>query len=208
MPLTQVQGGMLQGSTNTTTTIQSNGTTAITIDSSQNVGIGTSSPNQKLQVNGNIMTANGSAANPGYNFVASSATGMFTPDGFVVAFSANGTERMRITSAGVIQAGTTGTGEVFAQNTVKVWGAVSASSGTLYNSFGASSISKTSTGLFQLNFSRTFASARFGMAGAGYAASNIISGGGESTTGTGLRCFNDAGTLTDADFQFLIAGAS
>ena len=44
MPLTQVQGGMLAGSTNTTTTIQSNGTTAITIDSSQNVGIGTSNP--------------------------------------------------------------------------------------------------------------------------------------------------------------------
>jgi hypothetical protein len=44
MALTQVQGGMLAGSTNTTTTIQSNGTTAITIDSSQNVGIGTASP--------------------------------------------------------------------------------------------------------------------------------------------------------------------
>jgi hypothetical protein len=40
MALTQVQGGMLAGSTNTTTTIQSNGTTAITIDSSQNVGVG------------------------------------------------------------------------------------------------------------------------------------------------------------------------
>ena len=50
MPLTQVQGGMLQGSTNTTTTIQSNGTTAITIDASQNVGIGTSSPADKLDV--------------------------------------------------------------------------------------------------------------------------------------------------------------
>jgi hypothetical protein len=40
MPLTQVQGQMLSGSNNTTTTIQSNGTTAITIDTSQNVGIG------------------------------------------------------------------------------------------------------------------------------------------------------------------------
>ena len=48
MPLTQVQGGMLAGSTNTTTTIQSNGTTAITIDSSQNVGIGTTGPSAKL----------------------------------------------------------------------------------------------------------------------------------------------------------------
>jgi len=43
MALTQVQGGMLAGSTNTTTTIQSNGTTAITIDSSQRVLIGATS---------------------------------------------------------------------------------------------------------------------------------------------------------------------
>jgi len=49
MALTQVQGGMLAGSTNTTTTIQSNGTTAITIDSSQKVGIGNASPYAKLQ---------------------------------------------------------------------------------------------------------------------------------------------------------------
>lgn len=58
MALTQVQGGMLAGSTNTTTTIQSNGTTAITIDTSQNVGIGTSSPSQKLDVAGDTRVSN------------------------------------------------------------------------------------------------------------------------------------------------------
>lgn len=195
--------GSLQLATNS-------GTTAVTIDTGQNVGIGTASPNQKLQVNGNIMAANGTAGNPAYNFAGSSAIGIFTPDaGFSVAFSTSSTERMRINSTGVVQVGNNnGTGEIFAQNTLKVWGSVNSGSGTFYNSFGASSISKTSTGLYQLNFSRTFSSARFGMAGAGYAASNIISGGGESTTGTGLRCFNDAGSLTDADFQFLIAGGS
>lgn len=50
MALTQVQGQMLSGSSNTTTTIQSNGTTAITIDSSQNVGIGTATPTQELHL--------------------------------------------------------------------------------------------------------------------------------------------------------------
>jgi len=50
MALTQVQGGMLAGSTNTTTTIQSNGTTAITINSSQQVGIGTTTPTNPLHV--------------------------------------------------------------------------------------------------------------------------------------------------------------
>lgn len=54
MPLTQVQGQMFNGSTNTTTAIQSNGTTAITIDSSQNVGIGTTNPSYKVDISGQI----------------------------------------------------------------------------------------------------------------------------------------------------------
>jgi hypothetical protein len=40
MALTQVNPALLNGSSNTTTAIQSNGTTAITVDNSQNVGIG------------------------------------------------------------------------------------------------------------------------------------------------------------------------
>jgi hypothetical protein len=194
--------GSLQLATN-------NGTTAVTIDTGQNVGIGTASPNQKLQVNGNIMAANGTAGNPTYNFVGSSAIGMFTPDsGFSVAFSTSSTERMRITSTGVVQVGNNnGTGEVFAQNTVKVWGSIVGSNGSMYNSFGVSSSSKVSTGVYQINFSRTLSSARFGMGGAGYGG-NYISGGAESTTETRVYVFNDAGTATDADSQFLIAGGS
>ena len=78
-----------------------NGTEAMRIDSSGNVGIGTSSPSAKLQVVGNVMAGNGTAATPAYHFVGSSAIGMFTPDaGFSVAFSTASTERMRIDSSG------------------------------------------------------------------------------------------------------------
>jgi hypothetical protein len=115
MPLTQVQGQMLSGSNNTTTTIQSNGTTAITIDSSQNVGIGTSSPGQKLEV----YNANGGAILR----VTSSATGTGSGNGFHIGldgdglaylvqnenqallFSTNATERMRINSNGNVRIG-------------------------------------------------------------------------------------------------------
>jgi len=50
MALTQINPALFAGATNTTAVIQSNGTTAITVDSSQNVGIGTSSPAAKLDV--------------------------------------------------------------------------------------------------------------------------------------------------------------
>ena len=71
-----------------------------------NLGIGTSSPSAKLQVVGNVMAGNGTAATPAYHFVGSSAIGMFTPDaGFSVAFSTSSTERMRIDSSGNVGIG-------------------------------------------------------------------------------------------------------
>ena len=111
MALTQVQGGMLAGSTNTTTTIQSNGTTAITIDSSQNVGIGTSSPNSKLHVKSTVdNTTNGLTLEydagtayksrmfvRGNDLYISADTGN---TGGATLFLNGGTERMRILSNG------------------------------------------------------------------------------------------------------------
>lgn len=49
----------LSSASATALTLQSAGTTAITIDTSQNVGIGTTSPTVKLQVNGGVKTGNG-----------------------------------------------------------------------------------------------------------------------------------------------------
>jgi hypothetical protein len=89
-----VTGGNVTGGVNLATT-------------SGNVGIGTTSPGAKLQVVGNVMAGNGTAATPAYHFVGSSAIGMFTPDaGFSVAFSTASTERMRIDSGGNLLVGT------------------------------------------------------------------------------------------------------
>lgn len=115
MPLTQVQGQMLSGSNNTTTTIQSNGTTAITIDSSQNVGIGTASPLAKLQiktatnVNGAFTTSGNDSTGVqlyGYNDSGASLIPVWA-NGSYLGFSTGNTERMRITSGGNLLVGTT-----------------------------------------------------------------------------------------------------
>jgi hypothetical protein len=120
------------------------------------------------------------------------------------------TERMRLTPGGALQVGNnSGTGEVFAQNSLKVWVCMNASTGAAYNSFGLSSTSKVSTGTFQLNFSRTFASARFGCAGAAYGGGNSVAFGAESTTGIRMFVFtSSSGSLTDNDAMGNIGGAS
>jgi hypothetical protein len=69
MALTQVQGGMLAGSSSTVTTIQSNGTTAITIDASQNVGIGTT-PSTWNTFTGSLQIAGASLSGLGANNTA------------------------------------------------------------------------------------------------------------------------------------------
>ena len=116
MALTQVQGGMLQGSTNTTTTIQSNGTTAITIDSSQKVGIGTASPTGKLHVtqSGNpIAQFTRSDSGTGLVIASDSDGPYFRPEtSSAIRFnnSANSAEYMRVASDGGIYLGTTTSG--------------------------------------------------------------------------------------------------
>ena len=125
MALTQVNPAMLSGSSNTTTIIQSNGTTAITIDASQNVGIGTT-PSYKLDVNkgssgavsrfgysgGNYLYtyADASGAYIGSDAGINDGIGIFP--GHTIQLYTNSAERMRIDSSGNLLVGTTSTANI------------------------------------------------------------------------------------------------
>jgi hypothetical protein len=105
---------MLAGSSNTVTTIQSNGTTAITIDASQNVGIGTASPTQELDVRTatDYQIALGSTAGANYAIGRSTTTGFLgfygSQSGYTgYTFGGADGERMRINASGKILVGTT-----------------------------------------------------------------------------------------------------
>jgi hypothetical protein len=106
MALTQINPALFAGSSNTTAVIQSNGTTAITVDSSQNVGIGTTSPLRKFHVKGSGNTSQfESTSSSGYVYIGDSASSAIDNQGIGtvgnnLSFLAGGSERMRIDSSG------------------------------------------------------------------------------------------------------------
>ena len=102
-------GGIFGDTNSDAVILQSGGTERMRIDSSGKVGIGTSSPTEKLHVDGNVrggrfVAASGGAASPDYTFAADDTMGMFRSPG-ALCFSNGDTERMRITSSGRVGIG-------------------------------------------------------------------------------------------------------
>ena len=83
------------------------------INDSGNVGIGTTSPGEKLDVNGRIRgdrfrtNVSGDATFAAYYFLGDADTGTFQPSNNTFAITTAGTERMRITDSGKVGIGTT-----------------------------------------------------------------------------------------------------
>jgi hypothetical protein len=79
----------------------------MTITSAGNVGIGTTSPDALLTVNGAASFGDGSAAAPSITNTGDLNTGMFFPVADTIAFAEGGTEVMRIDASGNLGLGVT-----------------------------------------------------------------------------------------------------
>jgi hypothetical protein len=110
---TPTSSGLIQTADNSgVLALQTGGTTAVTVDGSQNIGIGTSSPTAKLDVNkgsAGVLANFTDGVNTNCQISTTSlvATVGPTAGSTALAFQSSGTERMRIGSSGNLLVGTT-----------------------------------------------------------------------------------------------------
>ncbi|MCB9839527.1 tail fiber domain-containing protein [Candidatus Nomurabacteria bacterium] len=107
-------GGMTGTRTNHPFSIVTNGSSRLTVDTAGNVGIGDTSPTNKLDVNGSIgisdttvitsgrliQAADGAVGGPAYSFSSDTNTGMYNIAADTLGFSTGGTERLRVDTNG------------------------------------------------------------------------------------------------------------
>ena len=170
--------------TSTSLAIATNGTAAVTVDASQNVGIGTASPIAKINVKtldgtntamfaGTTIGARYSSDASGMYIDGTDPTGgasyqpLFT-GGSVFGVRISGTEKMRLDSSGNLQVGGTTVantvGYVNSRTNARVWCNFN---GTLTSpitpraSYNVSSVTKNGTGDYTVNFTTSLADANY-----------------------------------------------
>jgi hypothetical protein len=185
---TKTSGGggiAVTGDTSGVLELQSNnGTTAVTIDASQNVGIGTASPIQKLDINGNVNATNHISVVGGTTYrgvaggvesqIKNPITSGSTADlAFYTHTGSTQPERMRITSAGLLQFNS-GYGSVATAYGCRAWVNFNGTGTVAIRASGnVSSITDNGTGDYTVNYTTAMPDANYSTC-----ASNI------GTTGT------------------------
>lgn len=133
---------------NTPSVITTNGSERVRITATGNVGVGTSSPDALLSVNGIASFGAGAAATPSIAGFGDLNTGMWFPAADTVAWSTAGSERVRITSAGRVGIGTSSPGALLDVNGDIIVAGVSIGTGNVSTNikFGNLSFSVNTTG--------------------------------------------------------------
>jgi hypothetical protein len=122
----------------------------MTVLGNGNVGIGTTAPSSKLEVNGVGSFSLGTALLPSHSFTGDLNTGMWSSGADTINLSTAGSERVRVTSTGNVGIGTTSPGSLLH--------VVSPSSGTL-DTITIQGISGTSSDISVLKWQNSSASA-------------------------------------------------
>jgi hypothetical protein len=115
---TQITGhsnntGLMTFSTNSSGTLYER----MRILSNGNVGIGTTNPQDKLEVNGKMraslyLSGAGTLSDPAFSFTGDPDTGIYQPSLGALSFTNNGAENLRLTSTGNLGLGTTAPGSI------------------------------------------------------------------------------------------------
>lgn len=213
----------IAGDTTGNLAFQTNGTTtAMTINTSQQVGIGTTSPTAPLdiqadsgsgainirgRVSGDIGSLNfyNNANTTQQFFIQSRAayTQLNTVANIDMLFATNNTEQMRLTAAGLLQFNS-GYGSVATAYGCRAWVNFdgSTSPGTIRGSGNVSSVSRTGTGQYTVNFTTSMPDANYSVVGIANADSRTVSIGNLLAGSAAIRTTNTAGALEN---QTLVA---
>jgi len=198
-------GGLIQtGDDSGVLNIQTNETTAITVDASQNVGIGTTSPDALLTVNTIASFGAGAAATPSIAAKGDLNTGVFFPAADTLAASTGGTERIRMDSSGNFQFNS-GYGSVATAFGCRAWVNFNGTSTVAIRASGnVSSITDNGTGDYTVNFTTAMPDANYSIVGvtggwgSAYNYSTVNVGAGASPTTSACRiATRTAGTFND-----------
>jgi hypothetical protein len=170
----------MAGDTSGVLQLATNGsTTAVTVDTSQNVGIGTTSPSKKLHVYRNdtgqdaqIQIEQAGSGSPTLGFLETGVyawlIGQYGADNsFRIAASGadlNTSPRLTIDTSGNLQFNS-GYGSVATAYGCRAWVTYNGSTGAVIASGGVSSVTKLGPGDWQINFSITFPDANYAIAG-------------------------------------------